>query len=299
MDEDRAPPKKFILPLLQPSIPSLDHSHFLFFTPPPPVSPTGPTPLQVQGDGGRRRTRSLSRRPGGGSRNAGAGSGEEGASGGPVVVAKRATAKQNAIVVSVRQRGNPILKFIRNVPWEFGEVVPDYILGQTVCALYLSLRYHCLNRDYIHQRLKDLGQAFALRLLLVCVDVKDPHQDLKDLAKISLLADVTLILAWSSEEAGRYLETYKSYENKPSDMLKERVETDYLSKVTECVTTVKSVNKTDSMTLIGSFKSVKRLVEASREDLSLCPGLGPQKARRLFDVFHEPFLRVPRPEPGS
>ncbi|XP_078061299.1 DNA excision repair protein ERCC-1 [Mustelus asterias] len=108
-----------------------------------------------------------------------------------------------------------------------------------------------------------------------------------------------MILAWSAEEAGRYLETYKSYENKPSDILKEKVETDYLSKVTDCLTTVKSVNKTDSLTLIGTFKSLKDVVEASREELSLCPGLGPQKARRLFDVFHEPFLRAPRPNPGT
>ncbi|XP_078393304.1 DNA excision repair protein ERCC-1 [Cetorhinus maximus] len=162
-----------------------------------------------------------------------------------------------------------------------------------------SLRYHCLNHDYIHKRLKDLGQSFALRVLLVHVDVKDPHQDLKELARISLLADCTLILAWSSEEAGRYLETYKAYENKSSDILKERVESDYISKVTDCLTTVKSVNKTDSVTLINTFKSLKDVVEASREELSLCPGLGPQKARRLFDVFHEPFLRVPRLNPGT
>lgn len=35
------------------------------------------------------------------------------------------------------QRGNPILKFVRSVPWEFGDVVPDYVLGQTTCALFL------------------------------------------------------------------------------------------------------------------------------------------------------------------
>lgn len=35
----------------------------------------------------------------------------------------------------------------------------------------------------------------------------------------------------SPDEAGRYLETYKSYEKKPADLLKEQVEKDYLSKV--------------------------------------------------------------------
>lgn len=41
------------------------------------------------------------------------------------------------VFFGVDQRGNPILKFVRSVPWEFGEVVPDYVLGQTACALFL------------------------------------------------------------------------------------------------------------------------------------------------------------------
>ncbi|XP_070771269.1 DNA excision repair protein ERCC-1 [Enoplosus armatus] len=197
----------------------------------------------------------------------------------------------SSIIVSPRQRGNPILKFVRSVPWEFGDVVPDYVLGQTTCALFLSLRYHNLNPNYIHDRLKLLGQTFTLRVLLVQVDVKDPHHTLKELARICIMADCTLILAWSPEEAGRYLETYKSYEKKPADVLKEQVEKDYLSKVTDCLTTVKSINKTDAITLLSTFSSVEGIISASKEDLVLCPGLGPQKARRLHDVLHKPFLK--------
>lgn len=197
----------------------------------------------------------------------------------------------NSILVSPRQRGNPLLKFVRNVPWEFGDVAPDYILGQTTCALFLSLRYHNLNPNYIHDRLKQLGQTFSLRVLLVQVDVKDPHHCLKDLARICIMADCTLILAWSPEEAGRYLETYKSYEKKPADLLKERVEQDFLSRVTDCLTTVKSVNKTDTLTLLATFSSLEGIIKASKEDLTLCPGLGPQKAQRLHDVLHQPFLK--------
>ncbi|XP_057567457.1 DNA excision repair protein ERCC-1 isoform X2 [Hippopotamus amphibius kiboko] len=105
-------------------------------------------------------------------------------------------AKSNSITVSPRQRGNPVLRFVRNVPWEFGDVLPDYVLGQSTCALFLSLRYHNLHPDYIHQRLQSLGKSFALRVLLVQVDVKDPQQALKELAKMCILADCTLILAW-------------------------------------------------------------------------------------------------------
>ncbi|XP_076987550.1 DNA excision repair protein ERCC-1 isoform X2 [Tamandua tetradactyla] len=220
--------------------------------------------------------------------------------GGPPNQAPKAGAKSNSIIVSPRQvrrgvekKGNPVLKFVRNVPWEFGDVLPDYVLGQGTCALFLSLRYHNLHPDYIHERLQSLGKSFTLRVLLVQVDVKDPQQALKELAKMCILADCTLVLAWSPEEAGRYLETYKAYEQKPADLLMEKLEQDFVSRVTECLTTVKSVNKTDSQTLLATFGSLEQLIAASREDLALCPGLGPQKARRLFDVLHEPFLKVP------
>ncbi|XP_067317611.1 DNA excision repair protein ERCC-1-like [Anolis sagrei] len=202
--------------------------------------------------------------------------------------------KHSSIIVSPRQRGNPVLKFIRNVPWEFGDIVPDYLLGQTTCALFLSLRYHHLNPNYIHERLRNLGKTYALQVLLLQVDVKDPHQALKDLAKICILASCTLILAWSPEEAGHYLETYKAYEQKPPDLLKEKVDKDYLSRMTDCLTSVKSVNKTDTLSLLSNFKSLANVVQASKEDLSLCPGIGPQKAKRLFDVLHEPFLKIPK-----
>ncbi len=41
----------------------------------------------------------------------------------------------------------------------------DYIIGQNACALYLSLRYHTLNPNYIHERLKQLGnRSYNLRV---------------------------------------------------------------------------------------------------------------------------------------
>lgn len=81
--------------------------------------------------------------------------------------------KTNCVLVNPKQRGNPILKAISNVPWEFDDsIVPDYVVGVTAGILYLSLRYHQLNPDYIHNRLKQLGKRFELRVLLVQVDTK-------------------------------------------------------------------------------------------------------------------------------
>lgn len=206
--------------------------------------------------------------------------------------------KQNKVVrggiqVSSRQRGNPILKAIRSVPWEFVEnMVPDYIMGSKTCAFYLSVRYHTLNPNYIHERLKQIcsnGGSFDLRVLLVQVDVKEPHHALRQLMRIAILAELTVMLAWSPEEAGRILETYKQYEEKPPDMIMEKSNPDPYSKIMDALTSIKSINKTDAGTLISVFGSLHGIVEASIEELTLCPGFGPQKAQRLYKALHESF----------
>ena len=35
------------------------------------------------------------------------------------------------------QKENPLMKHVRNVPWKVGDIVPDFELGKTACALYL------------------------------------------------------------------------------------------------------------------------------------------------------------------
>ena len=91
----------------------------------------------------------------------------------------------NLVKVSSRQRGNPVLKSIRGVPWEFDDkILPDYVIGQRACAIFLSVRYHLLNPNYIHERLKEVGSGYELRVLLTQVDVKDPHHALRQLMRI-------------------------------------------------------------------------------------------------------------------
>ena len=196
-----------------------------------------------------------------------------------------------SITVSSRQRGNPILKSIRLVPWEFSDsIVPDYVIGPKSAALYLSLKYHTLNPNYIHERLKSFT-GFELRILLVQVDISEPHHALKQLMRICILSELTLILAWSHDEAGKILETYKTSESKPPDLIMEKYNPDPYSKLVDALTSVKSVNKTDAVTLLTTFGSLENIVKASIEDLTLCPGFGPQKAQRLHKVLHQTFKR--------
>lgn len=61
------------------------------------------------------------------------------------------------------------MKHIRSVPWEYSEIVPDYVISSSTCALFLSVRYYNLHPDYIHERLKELKNLYSLRILLVLV----------------------------------------------------------------------------------------------------------------------------------
>ena len=74
-------------------------------------------------------------------------------------------------------------------------------------------------------------------------------------------------------------------------MIMEKGGPDNYSKLVETLTSVKSVNKTDAVTLLSAFGSLERIIKASIEELSLCPGLGPQKAQRLYKVLQESFKR--------
>jgi len=100
------------------------------------------------------------------------------------------------------------------------------------------------------------------------------------------------------------LETFKAYEHKPADIIKGRVNPDYMSQLTDCLTSIRSVNKTDVVTLASTFGSLKRIMEASTLELSLCPGIGEAKAKRIHDAFHDPFIaeksrRLAGPDAGG
>ena len=51
------------------------------------------------------------------------------------------------------------------------------------------------------------------------------------------------------------------------------------------------MNKTDAATLLNAFGSMENIVKASVEDISICPGFGPQKAHRLHKVLREKFKK--------
>ncbi|SGY13657.1 BQ5605_C010g05934 [Microbotryum silenes-dioicae] len=231
----------------------------------------------------------------------------------------------NAILVNTCQKGNPVVTSIRNTPWEYGDIKADYQVGATTGVLYLSyvchliggtvsLRYHLLHPEYIHQRIKGLAQSYSLRLVLMLCDVDNHQAATKELTKICIVNNLTVIVAWSTQECSRYLELYKQFERKAPDLIKERVDDSYMSHLTSALTSVKGVNKTDVTTLAsnclvssqlkshhtrildadarldGRGQTFRNIVTASPDALAALPGLGDKKVRRLRDAFEGSFV---------
>ncbi|VDP85174.1 unnamed protein product [Echinostoma caproni] len=191
------------------------------------------------------------------------------------------------------RRGNPLLKHIHHVAWEYADIEPDYVVGRNNCVYFLSLRYHNLNSEYIFERLRQTKQNYQLSVLLVLVDVTDPHYPLKELCKLCLTEKLTLMLAWSPEEAARYLEAYKALENKPPDglMPEAAAASDHVAQITGFLTSVRRITKTDAVSAIDKFKTVADIIMAEESELEALSGFGQRKAKKLHEVFRLPFQR--------
>lgn len=194
-----------------------------------------------------------------------------------------------SVLVSPRQKGNPILNHIRSMPWEYSDIPADYVLGLTTCALFLSLKYHRLHPEYIYSRIRALQHKYNLRILLTMVDIENHEELLKELSKTSLINNVTIVLCWSAQEAGRYLELFKQFEHAAPTSIRSHQSTSYHDRMTEFITTPRSINKTDALGLVSNFGSIRTAMNARPEEVALVAGWGEKKVQRWCQVVREPF----------
>lgn len=121
------------------------------------------------------------------------------------------------------------------------------------------------------------------------VDIENHSDSLRELSKTSLINNLTLILAWTAPEAGRYLEAYKSFEHTPPTLIQEKQSNDYTSRMVEVLTQIRSVNKVDAVSLVSTFGSVRAAINASPEEIVMISGWGPRKVERFEKAVKEGF----------
>ena len=213
------------------------------------------------------------------------------------------------IEVSKRQKGNNLLKCITNCQWKYNDsIIPDYVMSPQICALYLSIRYHKMNRSYIHGRISKLRSKYMCRILLLHIDDGDNYNDdiLIELNKICCINKLILICAWSYLECARYIESYHYYKNKPVDCLMSSSYKQYINSkrnreqqgsekenkrndVIDTLTQIKSVTSTNAATVMNHFGTIAALSNCTQDQLTQLPGFGNKKAKYLFNAFNKPF----------
>jgi DNA excision repair protein ERCC-1 len=196
----------------------------------------------------------------------------------------------NSIVVSTRQKGNPLLQYIQNVAWQFADINPDYVTGATSCVLFLSLKYHQLHPHYIYGRINKLGKDFDLRILLLLVDVENHANSLMELTKASIYHDLSIIVAFNPQEAAIYLSQLKRMETASPSLIQGQTKTDYKSQLINVMTKIRSINSTDAVTFVANFGSFKSGVVDGGDTVEMIGGWGAVKAKRFRDAVNEPFI---------
>uniref|UniRef100_A0A0M3JRU4 DNA excision repair protein ERCC-1 (inferred by orthology to a human protein) n=1 Tax=Anisakis simplex TaxID=6269 RepID=A0A0M3JRU4_ANISI len=214
-------------------------------------------------------------------------------------------AQSKLVINRRRQEGNPILKYIRNIPFEWTDIKADFEVGREMGILYLSLKWHKLHPCYIESRMASDLNEYAIKVLLVLVNI-DQYSMLRELNLLCYQANLKLVLCYSAGEAAEYLEGLHSSRNKNEQNVvdafqekkKKRLGISETSQSTEIIQqavaflcSIRSVTTSDAQRLIGTFGSIKAIANADMEKLSLCPGLGPIKAENIYTFFRATFIK--------
>ncbi|KAJ1613055.1 ERCC1 excision repair 1 [Cryptosporidium canis] len=199
------------------------------------------------------------------------------------------------IIASIRQKGNPILCHIRDVSYEFRNIVPDFMVGKYDAVIFISIRYHKLHNQYLRKRAESLQKNYKIRVLLCLVDA--PPSGVIDAAILEITDicfdfNLTLFLAWSHKEAGQILQTLKSHENSSCENIRGGLSMDQFSRIRDALCSLPRINKADSENLLKHYGSISKIASASEEELSSIQGIGPIKAKVISDIFSTEFLDV-------
>jgi len=74
---------------------------------------------------------------------------------------------------------------------------PSSLSFTSLLKFICRIRYHLLHPEYVHTRIADLGQSYSLRIVLVHCDADNHTAAMRELTKICIVNNYTLLVAWS------------------------------------------------------------------------------------------------------
>jgi DNA excision repair protein ERCC-1 len=200
------------------------------------------------------------------------------------------------------QKGNPLLSHVQRAKLEWCE--NDALLADYVCKstgiLFLQTSWHRKNPAHIKEQMHKMKNMFKLRILLLHYNEQESDVGssastvLEEMNSLCLTLDFTLVVAMTAQECARYLEYFLEFEGASDVSIKGQYEREFMPRVTQMLTMVRKVSKTDAKTLMNDFTTLKSVVTSSPEELSICQGIGALKAKRMIAAFNAPFKPTAR-----
>lgn len=121
---------------------------------------------------------------------------------------------------------------------------------------------------------------------------------LKELTILSIRTNFTLLICWNYDEAAKHIENYRLNIDKSAEIIMgKNFNTNQTNNavnqqsLTDALTSIKGINRTDAVTLLSTFETFENLVNANSDEISLCPGISMVKAERLHAIFNKPFIQ--------
>lgn len=200
------------------------------------------------------------------------------------------------ILVNPNQEHNPCLKLITNQPWEYADLqqqtmLVDYRLGRSCGLLFLSVKCHRLHPNYIYERFRAIPKdRFRLQIILLLLD--DPNnwsradKTVREITRAGLLMGWTVVVAWSVDEAARWIESLHSRQHRTTSVIRERPS----GNLEESVLIECGVNKSDARRMVDyAGGSLSKVCLLTPEDLSKIRGFGEKKISAFLDALDAPF----------
>jgi DNA excision repair protein ERCC-1 len=193
------------------------------------------------------------------------------------------------LTISRRQQGNPMIPVLESgAEVVFADSsVADYTIGKDLAVLFLTLKYHRQHPDYLGERLRDFRGSFPVRLLLFLVNDENPDRVISRLTSVAMANNMNLILAFTYEEAARWLLTLYNTQDAGVDDLRAMNES-HTETATEALHAI-GLSRREAEAMLRAFPTVAELLLAPRDALVKAAAVSEKKVDLLIEMITKPM----------
>lgn len=164
------------------------------------------------------------------------------------------------IRVNKNQRGNNLLDYLK-IPYSFTEeITTDYEVKNFISILFVSIKYHSINPEYLIMRNNSL-KNYKIKILLILIDIPNYQDFLKDF----IIFDFQIFYCLNNFEASKFISFFYKNANLSSDNLKQKYSLDKLERKKEFFKKFPKINKNDLKNLELENKSIFEIVKEEKK----------------------------------